>query len=167
MKLTVNGQERIVGDNPLASLLWVLRDELQLMGTPFGCGMGSCGRCIIQVNGQAVRACITSLAEVAGKEVCTIDALSIMGDGCSPVMHAVNQAFIDEGLDGCTWCASAQIMTVSSLLEKNPLPSSDELREEVAQIYCLCGQNKRIYSMAARVAQEMNRSLAMSSGQGD
>lgn len=155
MKIVVNGQERIVNDNPQATLLWVLRDELQLTGTKYSCCVGDCGRCTVHLDGEATPSCITSLAEIAGKEVRTIDALNVLEDRGASTMRMVNQALIDDGLDDCTWCASGQIMTAAALLEEKPLPNSDEIREEVAQIYCICGRNTRIFSAVERAAEEM------------
>lgn len=145
MKLMVNGQERTVKDNAETPLLWVLRDELQLTGTKFGCGVGICGACTVHVDGQATRSCITPLAAVAGKSIRTIEGLAITKSDGSQELHPVQQSFIDEQVPQCGWCMSGQIMTAAAFLEENPGPDGDEIIEAMGQNYCRCGCYVRIF----------------------
>ena len=121
MKLDINGEEKTVIDNPSMPLLWVLRDELGLTGTKFGCGAGICGACTVHVDGQAVRSCITPLATVEGKEIRTIEGLATIDEAGSIALHVVQQAFVDEQVPQCGWCMSGQIMTAAAfLLDTSP-----------------------------------------------
>lgn len=154
MKLIVNGEEKTVKDNPATPLLWVLRDELEMTGTKFGCGVGICGSCTVHIDGQATRACITPLASVEGKEVRTIEGLAASGasnDG--QALHVVQQAFIAEQVPQCGWCMSGQIMTAAAFLEENPAPSSEEIVEAMGQNYCRCGCYTRIFTAVEKAAE--------------
>jgi len=145
MKLRINNQERTVTDDPSALLLWVLRDDLEMTGTKFGCGVGICGACTVHVDGVATRTCVTPLASVEGKDIRTIEGLaSEDGD-----LHPVQQAFIDAQVPQCGWCMSGQIMTAVFFLEENPSPSEDEIIEAMGNNYCRCGCYTRIYSAVA------------------
>ena len=154
MKLIVNGEEKSVGDNPSMPLLWVLRDELELTGTKFGCGVGICGACTVHVDGQATRSCITPIAAVEGKEVRTIEGLATVNAEGSLILHIVQQAFIEQQVPQCGWCMSGQIMTASAFLENNPAPSNDEIVEAMGQNYCRCGCYTRIFSAVEKAAEE-------------
>ena len=154
MKLMVNGEERTVKDNAETPLLWVLRDELELTGTKFGCGIGICGACTVHVDGQAIRSCITPLATVEGKEIRTIEGLAETDPDGSQALHPVQQAFIDEQVPQCGWCMSGQIMTAATFLEQNPAPSSEEIVAAMGQNYCRCGCYVRIFRAVEKAAQE-------------
>jgi len=154
MKFIVNGEEQTVADNPGMPLLWVLRDELQLTGTKFGCGVGICGACTVHIDGQATRSCITPVASVEGKEIRTIEGLAIVDTDGSHTLHAVQQAFIDEQVPQCGWCMSGQIMTAAAFLEENSAPSSEEIVEAMGQNYCRCGCYGRIFRAVEGAAQE-------------
>jgi len=154
MKLNVNGEEKTVKDNPSMPLLWVLRDELELTGTKFGCGAGICGACTVHVDGQAIRSCITPLATVEGKEVRTIEGLAPIAANGSIALHVVQQAFIDEQVPQCGWCMSGQIMTAAAFLDENPAPSSNEIVEAMGQNYCRCGCYTRIFAAVEKAAKE-------------
>ncbi len=154
MKLIVNGEERTVADNPGMPLLWVLRDELQLTGTKFGCGVGICGACTVHIDGQATRSCITPIASVEGKEIRTIEGLAIVDTDGSQTLHPVQQAFIDEQVPQCGWCMSGQIMTASAFLEENPTPSNEEIVEAMGQNYCRCGCYTRIFTAVEKASAE-------------
>jgi len=154
MKLIVNGEEKTVQDNPSMPLLWVLRDELELTGTKFGCGVGICGACTVHVDGQALRSCITPLAAVDGKEVRTIEGLATLDTDGSLALHVVQEAFIEEQVPQCGWCMSGQIMTAAAFLDENPAPSGEEIVEAMGQNYCRCGCYTRIFSAVEKAAQE-------------
>ena len=154
MKLIVNGEEKTIKDNPSMPLLWVLRDELEMTGTKFGCGVGICGSCTVHVDGQATRACITPLASVEGKEVRTIEGLAASGAiNGGQDLHVVQQAFIAEQVPQCGWCMSGQIMTAAAFLEENPAPSSEEIVEAMGQNYCRCGCYTRIFTAVEKAAE--------------
>ena len=122
MDLTINGATYTVDAAPSDLLLWVLRDELEMTGTKYGCGAGICGACTVHVDGVATRACITPLAAVEGRAVRTIEGLA---DG--ETLHPVQQAFIDAQVPQCGRCMSGQIMTAAAFLETTPAPSDDEI----------------------------------------
>jgi isoquinoline 1-oxidoreductase alpha subunit len=154
MKLIINGEEKTVTDNPSTPLLWVLRDELDLTGTKFGCGVGICGACTVHVDGQAMRSCITPLAAVDGKEVRTIEGLATLDVDGSLALHVVQEAFIDEQVPQCGWCMSGQIMTAAAFLDENLAPSSEEIVQAMGQNYCRCGCYTRILSAVQKAAEE-------------
>jgi isoquinoline 1-oxidoreductase alpha subunit len=153
MQLTINGETRTVKDNPDIPLLWVLRDELGLTGTKFGCGVGICGACTVHIDGQAARSCITTLAMAEGKDIRTIEGLATIDTDGARTLHAVQQAFIDEQVPQCGWCMSGQIMTAAAFLEQNPSPSGDEIIEAMGQNYCRCGCYVRIFSAVEKASQ--------------
>jgi isoquinoline 1-oxidoreductase alpha subunit len=154
MKLIVNGHELTATSDPSTPLLWVLRDELQLTGTKFGCGVGICGACTVHVDGQAVRSCITPISAVEEKEIRTIEGLAAINEIGSMSLHVVQQAFIDEQVPQCGWCMSGQIMTASAFLEENPVPNRDEIIEAMGQNYCRCGCYTRIFSAVEKAAKQ-------------
>ena len=158
MQLTINGQPYQVDDEPDRLLLWVLRDELGLTGTKFGCGMGICGSCTVHLDGVATRACITMLSAAQGKEVRTIEGLAEI-DACGEtVLHPVQQAFLDEQVPQCSWCMSGQMMTAAALLEQNPQPNADEIRQAMDAVYCRCGTYHRIRKAVAQAAELASQS---------
>ena len=136
-QLKVNGQTHEVDVEPDAPLLWVLRDELGLTGTKFGCGISACGACTVHVNGEATRSCVTAVSTVVGADITTIEGLS--ANGLTPVQ----QAWIDHQVPQCGYCQSGMIMAISALLVKNPSPSDDELAASITNI-CRCGTYPRI-----------------------
>jgi isoquinoline 1-oxidoreductase alpha subunit len=142
--VTVNGQARAAGD-PSMPLLWFLRDELNLTGTKYGCGAGLCGACTVHVDGVAVRACMTTVAEVAGKRITTIEGLSPDGE------HPVQKAWRQLNVPQCGFCQSGQIMQAASLLNRNRAPSDDEIVREMDGNICRCGCYQRIHD-AVRLA---------------
>jgi isoquinoline 1-oxidoreductase alpha subunit len=131
-------------------LLWVVRDELGLTGTKFGCGVGLCGSCEVHLDGEITRSCITALSEVAGRAVRTIEGLSQDGK-----LHPVQQAFLDEQVHQCGWCMSGQMMRAAALLEGNPNPTEQEIVEGMSANTCRCGTYGRIKRAVARAAQAM------------
>lgn len=151
MEIMVNGVSQTVDpayENGV--LLWVIRDQLGLTGTRFGCGAGICGACTVHVDGVATRSCVTTIAEVAGKEIRTIEALAEEG-----VLHPVQQAFIDLQVPQCAWCMSGQMMQAASLLAENNNPSEEEIVEGMSKNYCRCGCYVRIKAAVAKAAEMM------------
>lgn len=147
LSLTVNGEQRLLdieGDTPL---LWVLRDELGLKGTKFGCGVGLCGACTVHLNGQPVRSCSTPVESVAGGDVTTIEGLA-NGDQ----LHALQEAWIAEGVPQCGYCQSGQIMSAAHLLASNPAPARDEIVAAMTGNLCRCGTYSRIIAAVESVA---------------
>ena len=136
-KLTINGEETTVDVEPGMPLLWVLRDELGLTGTKFGCGIAACGACTVHVNGVPMRSCVLPVETVDGAEITTIEELGKNG------LHPVQQAWIEHQVPQCGYCQSGMIMSVVSLLDNNPNPSDEELNETVTNI-CRCGTYQRI-----------------------
>ncbi|MEC7377420.1 MAG: (2Fe-2S)-binding protein [Pseudomonadota bacterium] len=147
LSLTVNGEPRsldVEGDTPL---LWVLRDELGLKGTKFGCGAGLCGACTVHLNGQPVRSCSTPVEMAAGADVTTIEGL-----GNEDRLHALQQAWIDHGVPQCGYCQSGQIMSAAHLLANNPSPSRDDIVAAMTGNLCRCGTYSRIIAAVESVA---------------
>jgi isoquinoline 1-oxidoreductase alpha subunit len=146
--LTINGATYTVAAEPPRMLLWVLRDELGLAGTKFGCGAGLCGACTVHLDGVAARSCQTLLAQAAGKAITTIEGLA-RGDA----LHPVQQAFLEAQTPQCGWCMSGQMMTAAALLAANPSPSDDEIVEAMGDNYCRCAAYVRIRRAVARAAE--------------
>ncbi len=154
MQLIVNDQAYEVLETPDRPLLWILRDELGLTGTKFGCGIGICGSCTVLLDGVVTRACITMLSAAQGKVVRTIEGLvEITADG-SQGLHPVQQAFLDEQVPQCGWCMPAQMLTAASLLDRNPDPSPEEIRQAMDAVYCRCGAYHRIRKAVGRAAEQ-------------
>ncbi len=156
MKLTVNGQIVEVSNDPPRLLLAVLREELGLMGTKYGCGAGICGTCAVLVDGVAARTCVTPLSAVEGKEIQTVEGLAQRNEEGTIVLHPIQQAFIDHQVPQCGWCMSGQMITAVSLLTENPNPTEDEIVEAMARNYCRCGAYVRIKRAIGDAAQMMN-----------
>ena len=151
MILQINGQVREVTAPAEEPLLWVLRDELGMVGTRFGCGAGICGACTVHVDGQATRSCVTPIADVEGKAIRTIEGLA-NGD----TLHPMQQAFIDEQVPQCGWCMSGQIMTAAAYVENNPGASEDDIVTAMGNNYCRCGCYVRIKRAVLKAAGEMD-----------
>ncbi len=139
ISLTINGKSHELDVEPDMPLLWVLRDELGMTGTKFGCGVSACGACTVHVNGEAMRTCATPIGAVAGTEITTIEGLNEGG----PDLTALQQAWVDHQVPQCGYCQSGMLMAVSSLLSKNPNPSDDEIDAAITNI-CRCGTYPRI-----------------------
>ena len=145
--LDVNGRTvSVTVDDPDTPLLYVLRNELGLHGPRFGCGLGQCGACTVHVDGAAVRSCITPLSTVTGKVV-TLEGL---GTDANP--HLVQQAFIQEQAVQCGYCINGMIMQSAALLARNPTPSEQEVKAELANNLCRCGTHLRIVRAVMRAA---------------
>lgn len=153
MQLNINGTTYDVNPPEGEALLWVLHDQLGLIGTKYGCGLGICGACTVHVDGQTLRSCITPAASVEGMMITTIEGLaSIDADG-NEVLHPVQQAFIDEQVPQCSWCMSGQMMTAAAFLERNPNPTSQDINIAMNNNYCRCGCYTRIKAGVARAAE--------------
>ena len=144
--LTVNGQARAVDVDADTPLLYVLRDNLELKGPRFGCGLAQCGACTVHVNGEAVRSCVLPISEVKGA-VTTLEGL-----GSSAKPSKLQQAFIDEQAAQCGYCINGMIMTSAALLEKTKNPSEADIRSALADNLCRCGTHKRIVAAVKRAA---------------
>jgi len=154
MQLTINDTPVDVADEPDRPLLTVLRDELGLRGTRFGCGAAQCGACMVHLDGQAQPSCQTPLSSVGNRKVTTIEGLAKNG-----VLDPVQQAFIDEQVPQCGYCMSGQIMSATALLARNPQPSDDEIIEAMRRNLCRCGTYVRIKRAIRRVAESGGESI--------
>lgn len=143
---TVNQEKRQLDVDPQTPLLWVLRDELNLTGTKFGCGRGLCGACTVHVNGAATRSCSTPVSEVAGKNVTTIEGLSAHSD------HPLQLAWIAEQVPQCGYCQSGMIMTSAELLHSKPHPTDADIDSALGGHICRCGTYQRIRAAIHRAS---------------
>ena len=147
--LTVNGKAvDIPVEDDAMPLLYALRNDLDLHGPRFGCGLGQCGACTVMVDGKAVRSCITPIAAVRGKAVTTLEGLAA-GDQ----LHPLQAAFIAEQAVQCGYCINGMIMQAADLLETNPRPSEDEIRAALANNICRCGTHTRIVAAVKRAGR--------------
>ena len=137
MRFTVNGQPVEYQMDPRTPLLWALRDASNLTGTKYGCGSGECGACTVHVDDQAIRSCTVTLAQMEGRIVTTIEALS------RDRSHPVQKAWISESVPQCGYCQSGMIMAAAALVDRNPSPSDDEIDAAITNI-CRCGTYPRI-----------------------
>jgi len=149
VSIKVNGKTFQVDTPSDTPLLWVLRENLGLTGTKFGCGKSLCGACTVHVNGRATRSCVTPVSSVTGKEVVTIEGLSPDGS------HPVQQAWISENVPQCGYCQPGQIMTAAALLAENPNPNDEEIDDAISQNICRCGTYQRIRRAVHRAAGNM------------
>lgn len=147
--LRINGTPHQVDLPDEVPLLWVLRDEIGLTGTKFGCGVAACGACTVHIDGEAVRACQVALSDVWG-EVTTIEGL-----GTPDAMAAVQQAWVDHQVAQCGYCQSGQIMQAASLLAENPAPSDADIDEAMQGNLCRCGTYPRIRAAVHAAARKM------------
>lgn len=137
-KLKVNGVTRTVNADDDTPLLWVLRDNLQLTGTKYSCGIGLCGSCVVHIDGQAERSCSVTVKETASKEIVTIEGLAANPD------HPIFKAWIDEEVSQCGYCQPGQIMTLAALLNENPNPTKKQIEKTMSGVLCRCGTYPRI-----------------------
>jgi len=145
--LSVNGKSHEIQVDDDTPILWVLRDELNLVGTKYGCGIAQCGACTIHLDGNPVRSCILSVAAIGDKVITTIEGLSEDGT------HPVQQAWIEHDVPQCGYCQSGQIMTAAAFLDKNKQPSEDEIKTAMHGNICRCGTYNRI-NAAVKTASE-------------
>jgi len=135
---TVNGEERTVDSDPDTPLLWVLRDDLRLTGTKFGCGIAQCGACTVHMDGTTRRSCVTPVSMVDGADIVTIEGLD------SPEAKAVQAAWTDINVPQCGYCQSGQVMSATALLLENPAPSDEDIDNAMAGNICRCATYHRI-----------------------
>jgi isoquinoline 1-oxidoreductase alpha subunit len=138
VSLNVNGHAHHVEADPQTPLLWVLRDEIGLTGTKYGCGVAQCGACTVHVDGQAMRSCVAPVSAVAGRKVTTIEGLQ------SRAAKAVQKAWVEHDVVQCGYCQSGQIMSATVLLEQNPKPSDEDIDLAMAGNICRCATYVRI-----------------------
>ena len=146
-KLNINGKQYDVDVPAETPLLWVLRDELGLTGTKFGCGMALCGACTIHIDGQPGRACVTPISALVGRKVVTIEAMS-----ADKVGKAVQTAWTDLGVPQCGYCLAGQIMAATALLKQKPKPTDDDIDSAMSGNICRCGTYGRIRAAIKRAA---------------
>jgi aerobic-type carbon monoxide dehydrogenase small subunit (CoxS/CutS family) len=145
--LRINGQSFSVEADPDAKLLWVLREQLDLTGTKYGCGEGQCGACTVLIDGRAQRSCLTPISTLAAKSITTIEGLSK-----EDRLHPVQQAFLDEGAMQCAYCTSGMIMSAVSLLNNREKPSEPEILQFMQGNICRCGTYPRIVAAIQRAS---------------
>jgi len=148
LTLTVNGERREIDVDPATPLLWAIREQLQLTGTKFGCGMAQCGACTVHLNGKAIRSCVTPIGSVAGQNVTTIEGLAPSADE----LHPLQQAWIDEQVPQCGYCQSGQLMSAAALLATTPAPSDEDIDQAMQGNICRCGMYGRIRKAIKNVA---------------
>jgi isoquinoline 1-oxidoreductase alpha subunit len=144
--IRINGQSKTINGPADMTLLWAIRDEAGLTGTKYGCGAGLCGACTVHVDGQAVRSCLSTVGEVEGKDVTTIEGLSPDGN------HPVQVAWRDHNVPQCGFCQAGQIMQAAALLKEKPGLSDDEILEGMAGNICRCGCYERIVDAVRHAA---------------
>ena len=148
-RVTINGETREIDAPQDMPLLWALRQELGMVGTKFGCGIGMCGACTVHVDGVATRSCALPIGSIGDRQVTTIEALEQ-----SPVGQALQAAWLEEDVMQCGYCQAGQLMTATALLTANANPSQDEIENAMRGNICRCACYKRINQAIARVAEE-------------
>lgn len=161
VEITVNGEIRQIDGADDHPLLWVLRDELRMLGTKFGCGIGQCGACTVHMNGQPIRSCQLTLAQVAGTEITTIEGLSETGE------HPVQQAWVEEQVPQCGYCQSGQIMSASALLARTPEPTDADIDVAMSGNVCRCGAYNAIRAAIHRASELAAEAAATDRTDGD
>ncbi|MCI5048256.1 MAG: (2Fe-2S)-binding protein [Aquisalinus sp.] len=150
-KLRVNGVEHTVDVDPSTPLLWVLREQLELTGTKFGCGIAQCGACTVMIEGVAVRSCIMPVANLEGRDITTIEGLA----GNTQTPHPLQQAWIDHQVPQCGYCQSGQLMSAAALLKRNPQPTDADINNAMEGNICRCGMYDRIREAIKTAAEAM------------
>lgn len=148
--LSINGKSVQLSASPDTPLLWALRDELGLTGTKFGCGVAICGACVVHVDGDPMRACVTPLAALAGKHVTTIEAVHE-----TPVGAAVQAAWVSNDVPQCGYCQSGQVMSAAALLAGNPRPSDADIDAAMRMNLCRCGTYNRVRAAIKDAAESL------------
>lgn len=147
MEITINGQQHQLEIEPDTPLLWVLRDELGLTGTKYGCGLAQCGACTVLVDGQATRSCVTPLEAVVGSQIMTIEAVTQ-----DPVGQKVVEAWVSQQVAQCGYCQSGQVMAATALLKQTPKPSDEDIAAAMINL-CRCGTYNAIAAAVRHAAQ--------------
>ncbi|MCY3730853.1 MAG: (2Fe-2S)-binding protein [Rhodospirillaceae bacterium] len=147
ISLTVNGSSRVVDVDPATPLLYVLRNDLQLKGPRFGCGLAQCGACSVLMDGDPIRACVTPVNAAQNRDVTTLEGL---GSVAEP--HPLQAAFIEEQAGQCGYCMNGMIINAKALLDANPDPSDDDIKQALDPILCRCGSHLRIIRAIRRAA---------------
>ena len=145
----INGKDISIDVDENMPLLWFLRDELELTGTKYGCGIGSCAACTVHMDGVAIRACLTPVSSVAGKKITTIEGLSKDGS------HPLQKAWLANNVPQCGYCQAGQIVGAADLLNRNPTPSGEEVEAAMSAHVCRCGTYQRIKKAVLEAADEM------------
>ena len=152
INLKVNGVPRSVTAEPDTPLLYVLRNDFELNGAKYGCGLSQCGACTVLIDGQAARSCVTPISVLEKSEITTIEGL-----GSIDKPHVLQQAFIEEQAAQCGYCTNGMIMSAKELLDRNPRPSEPDVRAALASNLCRCGTHNRIIRAVLRAAQANGR----------
>jgi isoquinoline 1-oxidoreductase subunit alpha len=152
----INGRAATVDVPPETPLLWVVREELQLLGTKFGCGKGLCGACTVQIDGQAARSCVMPVSAVVGRAVSTIESLSNGRGG----LHPVQQAWMELNVTQCGYCQSGQLMSAATLVDKGGVPTEAEIREAMSGNLCRCGTYQRVVAAIQLAASKTSKVAA-------
>lgn len=149
---TINGKPTSVDVDPATPLLWVVRDELKLTATKFGCGMAMCGACTLHIDGEATRSCSVPVESIAGKNITTLEGLSESPEK----LHPIQQAWIEEQVPQCGYCQSGFMMAAAKLLKENPNPTEADIANSITNI-CRCGTQPRIIKAIKRAAEISNQ----------
>jgi len=152
-KLRVNGVEREVSAEPNTPLLYILRNDLKLKGTRFGCGEGNCGACTVLLDGRAVQSCDTPLWSAPGHEITTIEGLA--GAGSADSLHPIQQAFLEEQAAQCGYCSNGIMMSAKVLLDANPDPDDAQIAAALERNLCRCGTHVRVLRAVKRAARTL------------
>lgn len=149
--LNVNGETHEIDVDPTTPLLWVIREQIGLIGTKFGCGISQCGACTVHLNGSPIRSCVTPVQVAAGQSITTIEGVN----GGTDSLHPVQQAWIDEQVPQCGYCQSGQIMSAVALLKSTPSPTDADIDSAMSGNICRCGTYPRIRRGIKRAALAM------------
>ena len=159
IELTVNGKAQKVDADPATPLLYVLRNDLQMNGAKFGCGLGQCGACTVMIDGEAHYSCVTPVSSVQGKPIKTVEGLGTI-ENPGPLQRA----FIEEQAAQCGYCIAGMMMRAQSLLEKNANPSDADIRSALQTNLCRCGTHMRILKAVRRAAELMRQTAPTAKG---
>jgi len=150
LSVRVNGKSQTVDADPDMPLLYALRNDLQLNGPKFGCGLAQCGACTVIMDGNAIRSCVTPIRAAQNKTVTTLEGL-----GNVKKLHKIQQAFVDEQAAQCGYCINGMIMSTKALLDKNPKPTDTQIKEALAGNLCRCGTHIRILRAVKRASGQL------------
>jgi len=153
MEITINGTTYTYEGDPDARLLWVIRDHFGLTATKYGCGQGICGSCTVHLDKSPIRSCITPVSRAAGKAVRTLEDLPLSTPEGEVILHPVQEAFLEHQVPQCGWCMSGQMMQAAALLQSNPDPSPEDIRQAMSNNYCRCGTYQKIAGAVERAIE--------------